>query len=132
MRSIRGIWLPLLGIAVGLGACAVTGQDGQRMVIRSDPYRAYVREVYRHQSEVSDALISALDEADPDSARYAELDATDLDVLTACRGINELASAEQSGDSPRGLAALKRARQVPECEGAVRDAKRVLGGQSPF
>jgi hypothetical protein len=132
MRATQGIRLPVLGIVLALAGCAVTSQDGQRMGIRSDPYAAYVRDVYRQQSEVSDTLIIALDEADPDSARYAELDAADLAVLTACRGINELASAEQSGDSPRGLAALKRARQVPECERAVQDAVVVLGGQSPF
>jgi len=92
------------------------------MGIRSDTYAEYVRGVFRQQSEVSDAILFALDEADPGSERYAELDAADLDILTACRGINELATDRRQG----GLAGLKRARQVPECERAAGEAEALL------
>ena len=97
------------------------------MRLKSDAYRDYVERVFRLQSEVSTDLLFALDEADPDNDRYTVLENAELAVTTACLGINELAAEQQSGQRPGGVAALQRARTVPECERAARAGARLLG-----
>jgi hypothetical protein len=96
------------------------------MPTRSDAFADYFESVFRNQNELADRLAAALDEADPDSARYAALDAAELDLLTSCRGVNELARRRQNGESAGGLGALKRARQAPDCERATQAAAALL------
>ena len=115
-----------LGLAAGLSGCAVTAVDGTRMGLRSDSFADYVETVFRRQNEVASDLATELDSADPASARYAELDAAELDLLDACLGVNQLAARQRDGDSPGGLKALKLARQTPDCERAAAAAMNLV------
>jgi hypothetical protein len=103
----------------GLCGCAVTAVDGTRMGLRSDPFADYVESVFRRQNEVASELALALEREDPDSERYGELDAAELELLESCVGLNELAARQRDGDPLGGLKALKRARQAPDCERAT-------------
>jgi hypothetical protein len=126
MRVKIGYWLTIACIGCGSGGCAVSSQDGQRMRLKSDAYADYVEQVFQHQSEISTELAFVLADEDPDSPRFARLEDAELDVLDACRGLNELASAQRSGTRPGGFAALKQSRQVPECELAADAAATAL------
>jgi hypothetical protein len=101
-------------------------QDGQRMQLKSDAYAEYVERVFQFQSDVSTELAFVLADEDQDSLRFIQLEDAELDVLTACRGLNELASARRNGSHPGGFAALKQARQVPDCERAADAAAAAL------
>jgi hypothetical protein len=124
MRATIGFWLTIAGF--GLCGCAVLSQDGQRMGLKSDAYAEYVERVFQYQSDVSTELAFVLADEDPDSQRFVRLEDAELDVLTACRGLNQLASARRNGSRPGGLAALKQARQVPDCERAAAAAAAAL------
>ena len=129
MRPMRSLVCPLLavlGFVLPLSGCAVTSLDGQHMVPGSDEFADYVELVFRRQNAVATELALALDDVDPASDRYTELEAAELDLLTACRGLNEIASSRRDGDDARGLAALRRARQAPDCERAAEAAAAAL------
>lgn len=122
-------------LLLSLCGCAVTSVNGTRMGIRSDEFADYVETVFRQQNEVASVLALELESADPDSERYAELDAAELAVLDACVDINELAAAQRDGESLRGFKALARARQTPECERATAAALNLVPvkkGSDPF
>jgi len=112
----------VLWLTLSLSACAVTSVDGDRMQPRSDVFSAYVEEVFRRQSEIATELTLALDTEAPDGDRYIALEDAELELLTACRGLNEMAQRRREGDDIRRMGALKRARQAPECERATRNA----------
>lgn len=112
--------------AVGLGGCAVTSLDGQRLRLQSDAYADYVERVFRLQSDVSTELAFLLADENPGSPRYPLLEDADDAVWAACLGLNELAAEQQNGDRPGGLGALQRARAVPECERAATAAAELL------
>ena len=118
------IWLAAFGPL--LAGCAVTAVDGQRLKPRSDAFAAYVEAVFRRQNDVATALLFALEDAEPDSPRYAELEAAEGRLLTACRGLNEIAQARRDEAELGGFAALKRARQAPDCERATLAAETTL------
>jgi hypothetical protein len=126
MRLNCRIFLVFLGPALGLSACAVTTLDGQRLGPRSDEFAAYVEAVFRRQNELAVQLELELDEAKPDSERSRDLEQAQLDLLTACSGLNALAAARRDGAKPGGLGALKRARQAPECERTSRAVAALL------
>jgi hypothetical protein len=128
MRSPSGPGAILLvfTLLLGPGGCAVTAVDGTRMGLKSDEFADYVESVFRRQNEVASALALELEGEDPDSDRYRELDAAELELLEACVGINELAARQRDGDALGGLKALKRARQAPECERATSAAAAAL------
>jgi hypothetical protein len=50
------------------------------------------------------------------------LEAAELELLLACRGLNELARAQRDGEAIGGFGGLKRARGAPDCERATRRA----------
>jgi len=102
-----------------LCGCAVTTADGTRLNPGSDGFADYVETVFRRQNAAATELTLALEDEDPASARYVALEAAELELLTACRGLNQLAATRRDGDDPRGLAALRRARQAPDCERAL-------------
>jgi hypothetical protein len=109
-------------LLLGLCGCAVTSFDGTRMALKSDAFADYVESVFRRQNEVASALALELENGDPDSDRYRDLDAAELGLLEACVGINELAARQRDGEPLGGLKALKRARQAPACERATEAA----------
>ncbi|HUF72774.1 MAG TPA: hypothetical protein VMR74_07750 [Gammaproteobacteria bacterium] len=113
-------------IVVLAAGCAVTTVDGERLRVRSDAFPDYVESVFRRQNEIATALALAIDDETPGSGRYAALEAAELELLTACRGLNELAEASRDGEGPRGLAALQRARLAPDCERATNNAAEEL------
>ena len=118
-------WL-LLGCIVGISGCAVTSADGARMQPKSAAFAAYVEAVFRRQNEIATELALALDDEDPESVRFRELEDAELALLTACRGLNQMALSQRDGERVRGLSALKRARQAPACETASSAAAALL------
>jgi len=102
------------------GCAAVPTADGQRLSLRSDEFREYVERVFREQNRVADAVAFALDVP---GAQDAELAAAEQELLAACAGVNELATArrDQQGLSTRD--SLRAARSVPDCERATRAAE---------
>ena len=118
--------LVILGTVAG---CAVTSVEGRRMGVGSDAFADYVEAVFRRQNETATALGFALDGEAPGSERYRALEAAELNLLTACRALNELASAARAGESRRGPGSLRRARQAPECELAAIAAEQHLGSE---
>jgi len=92
----------------------------------SDAFSAYVEDVFRRQNDIATGLLFALDTADPDSERFIELEDAELELSTACLGLNEMARRRRDGEPIRHLGALKRARQAPECERATEKAAALL------
>ena len=105
------------------GCAAVSTVDGQRLALTSPQFRAYVEQVFRQQNRLADELAFALEDV---AAAHPELAAVEQDLLEACAGVNELATArrdEQHLGLGRSAAA---ARSVPECERASRHAAAAL------
>ena len=101
------------------GCAAVPTADGQRLSLRSDEFREYVERVFREQNRVADAVAFALEapgELDP------QLAAAEQDLLAACMGVNELATARRDQQRLGMRASLRAARSVPDCERATRAA----------
>ena len=112
------------GILVVLAGCAaVPTADGERLRLASPEFRAYVERVFREQNRVADAAAFALEEP---GAQRAELAAAEQQLLAACAGVNELATArrDQRGLGMRGN--VRAARTVPDCERATRDVEAAL------
>jgi hypothetical protein len=118
MRLIPGSF----AIVALVAGCAVTSVDGERLRPGSDAFSDYVESVFRRQNEIATELALALDDETIETERYEALEEAELELLRACRSLNELAEAQRDGESPRGIGALKRARQAPECERASDDA----------
>ena len=112
---------------LGLCGCAITRPDGTRLGPRSDAFADYVEMTFRRQNELASDLAFALDEAEPDSPRYRELEALEIELETACRSLNELARQRRAGEAVAGLGALRRARQAPDCERAYEKGVGILG-----
>lgn len=115
-------------LALLLGGCAVTSADGQRLRPGSDAFADYVERVFREQNAVAGDLMLELDSADPDSEQYIGLEAAELSIIRACRGLNELAVRQRDGEPLGGPGALQRARQAPECERAADEVATILQG----
>jgi hypothetical protein len=92
----------------------------------SDAFSNYVEAVFRRQNEIATELTLALDDEDPKSDRYVLLEDAELELLTACQGLNQLATRRRNGEAVGGAGALKRARQAPECERATASAAALL------
>ena len=118
---MRVMFFSAVIVALAAG-CAVTTVDGKRLRIGSDAFPDYVESVFRRQNEVATGLALAIEDEPSGTGRYAALEAAELELLTACRGLNELAEATRGGEDPRGLAALQRARVAPDCERATNRA----------
>ena len=74
------------------GCAAVPTADGQRLRLGSDEFREYVERVFREQNRVADAVAFALDAP---GAQDAELASAEQELLAACAGVNELATARR-------------------------------------
>lgn len=100
--------------------------DGRRLRPGSDAFANYVESVFRLQNEAATELALALDTEDPGNTRYEALEDAELDLLRACRGLNELAARRRDGESPGGAGALRRAREAADCERAAIAAAELL------
>lgn len=117
MRLLRSSALlaPML-----LAGCAVSTAGGERLKLRSAQFRDYVEGVFREQNRVADALAFELEAP---GAASAELAAAEDELLGACAGVNELATARRD-DRRLGIGrSVRAARSVPDCERATRAAE---------
>jgi hypothetical protein len=114
-RSVAAVLLLVLS-----GCAAVPTADGQRLSLRSAEFREYVERVFREQNRVADAVAFALDAAEPEAP---ELAAAEQQLLAACAGVNELATARRDRQRMAMGDSLRAARSVPDCERATRAAE---------
>jgi hypothetical protein len=122
----RAAVIVIVSLGAWLAGCAVTSGDGRRLRPGSDAFADYVEAVFRRQDRIRTEVGLALDEQDPESDAYFELEAAELELQMSCRGLNELASRRRDGEDAGGIGALRRARQAPECERAVDRAEALL------
>ena len=101
------------------GCAAVPTADGQHFRLGSDEFREYVERVFREQNRVADAVAFALDGP---GAHDAELAAAEQELLAACAGVNELATASRDQRRLGLRCSLRAAKSVPDCERAARAA----------
>ena len=117
----------VLGVAALAGCAAVVTADAERLRLTSPQFRDYVERVFRDQNRVADEIAFALES---DTEPRGDLDSAEQALLTACSGVNELATARRDA---RRLGLRRRAelaRAVPSCERATRAATRALRGTS--
>jgi hypothetical protein len=96
------------------------------MRLKSDRFADYVEATFRRQNQISTEMALEIDAAEIDSARYSILETAESELLAACRGLNELATAERDGERVGGLGGLSRARDTPDCEAAIGRAAAAL------
>lgn len=101
------------------GCAAVSTADGERLPLASDEFRAYVERVFREQNRVADELAFALEAPGPERT---ELGAAERDLLEACAGVNELATARRDQRRLGMRRSSSAARTVPQCEAMTRTA----------
>ena len=99
------------------GCAAVPTADGQRLSLLSDEFRDYVERVFREQNRVADAVAFALEAP---GTQDTELEAAEQELLAACAGVNELATARRDQQRLGVRTSVRAARSVPECERATR------------
>ena len=99
------------------GCAAVPTADGPRLRLGSAEFRDYVERVFREQNRVADAVAFALDAP---GAQDAELTAAEEELLAACAGVNELATARRDQRRLGMRTSVRAARSVPDCERAAR------------
>jgi hypothetical protein len=105
------------------GCATVTTLDGERLTLTSTEFASYVERVFREQNRIADALAFAL-EGKP--AGRVDLMEAEQSLLTACAGVNELATARRDGEGLGLKRGAANARSVPTCERAAEDAARLL------
>lgn len=109
--------LAVVCVVVSLPACAaVPTADGERLAVTSAEFREYVERVFREQNRVADEVAFALEA--PGSP--PELAAAEQELLEACAGVNELATARRDRRSLGVRKSARAARTVPDCERAAR------------
>jgi hypothetical protein len=101
------------------GCAAVPTADGQRLRLGSDEFRDYVERVFRDQNRVADAVAFALDAP---GVQDSELAAAEQELLAACAGVNELATARRDQRRLGIRSSVRAAKSVPDCERAARAA----------
>jgi hypothetical protein len=105
---------------LGLAGCAaVPTADGATLRLASAEFRDYVERVFREQNRVADDVAFALEAPGSPSN---ELAAAEQEMLAACEGVNELATARRDGRRLGMRASVRAARTVPDCERATRAA----------
>ena len=117
----------LLALLAHSGCAAVSTAGGERMTLQSDEFRAYVERVFREQNRVADELAFAAEAPGP--ARPA-LAAAEEQLLAACAGVNELATARRDQRRLGPASSVRLARSVPDCERATRAAEQRLAGEA--
>jgi hypothetical protein len=99
------------------GCAAVPTADGQRLRLRSPEFRDYVERVFREQNRVADALAFALEAPNVQDPGLAD---AEQELLAACAGVNELATARRDQQRLGMRASVRAARSVPDCERVTR------------
>jgi hypothetical protein len=99
------------------GCAAVPTADGERLRLASVEFREYVERVFREQNRVADEVAFALEAPGP---READLGAAEQELLAACGGVNELATARRDERRLGLRSSFRAARTVPDCERATR------------
>jgi sensor c-di-GMP phosphodiesterase-like protein len=114
----------VLGALISLAGCAaVPTADGQRLRLGSPAFRDYVERVFREQNRVADAAAFALEAP---GSQDADLAAAEQELLAACAGVNELATARRDQRQLGMRQSARAARTVPDCERATRDVDALL------
>ena len=105
---------------VSMAGCAsVSTADGEKLGLASAEFREYVERVFREQNRVADAVAFALEAP----GRHEALEAAEQELLAACAGVNELATARRDQERVGMRAGAQAARTVPDCERATRAAE---------
>lgn len=117
----------LLALLALTGCAAVSTVGGERLKLRSDEFRAYVERVFREQNRVADELAFAAEAPGP--AR-ALLTAAEDELLAACAGVNELATARRDQRRLGVGRSVRLAQSVPDCERATRAAQQRLAREA--
>ena len=112
-----------LALVLLSGCAAVATTDGQRLSLTSEEFRAYVERVFREQNRVADELAFALEA--PGGER-GELAAAEQQLLEACAGVNELATARRDELRLGMRRSSSAAKTVPRCEAATGSAAESL------
>lgn len=117
--------LTILSLCACAAACAtVTTADGRRLPVRSDAFRSYAETVFRQQNSTLDEVALRLDTGDD-----APLESAELELLTQCEDLNELAQRRRD-DLSVGLGLkLRAARTTPDCERALQAVQALLGAR---
>ena len=109
---------------LSLAACAaVPTADGERLRLGSAEFRDYVERVFREQNRVADAAAFALEAPGPQNAPLA---AAEQELLAACAGVNELATARRDERRLGIRRSAEAARTVTGCERATRNVAALL------
>jgi hypothetical protein len=117
-----------LCVLLSLSGCAsVLTADGQRLELASPEFREYVERVFREQNRIADDVAFALDEPGP----HDDLAAAEQELLAACAGVNELATARRDQRRLGMRSSVRAARTVPDCERAARTVDARLVRDSP-
>ena len=120
MRLLRSSVLLALTAVTG---CAVATAGGERLKLGSAEFRDYVERVFREQNRVADELAFEAEAPGPASPGLAS---AEDELLGACAGVNELATAQRDRRRLGIGRSVRAARSVPECERATRAAERRL------
>jgi hypothetical protein len=114
------------GVLAAAGcAGAVTTAAGERLTLTSPEFRAYVERIFREQNQVATQLAFAIEDREAGAAA-ASLEAAEQSLLTACAGLNELATARRDEQDLGVLQQAQAARQAPLCEDAIGTAREAL------
>jgi hypothetical protein len=113
------------GLAMGGCAGVIEHPDGHVIALNSKQFRLYVESTFRHQNKIADALAFALVDGEAVSGLQS-LEVAEQALLSACSGVNELATAARDGVELGALVKRGLARQVAGCQTAADSAERLL------
>jgi hypothetical protein len=113
-------------ILLAAGCAPVTTLEGERLSMSSEAFRAYVESVFREQNEVATQLTFVLEDEGLTDTDYDALDAAEAALLSACEGLNEIATARRDRRDLGKLEAARAARRAPQCELAARAARATI------
>jgi hypothetical protein len=120
--------LTVLSLAFLSGCAAISTADGARLRLASPEFREYVERVFREQNAVADEAAFALESP---AAGGAGLAVAEQQLLAACAGVNELATARRDERQLPLRMQLSAARTVPDCERATRVLSAALAAVAP-
>ena len=126
---VGGLWLVAI---VFLGGCvgSVELASGHRIALNSKEFEDYVERIFKYQNKVADELAFALVDMDAAQPSYGALESAEAQLLIACSGLNELATARRDDLQLSIRRKLELARQVPNCEQAADVASAALRAAS--
>ncbi len=122
---LKASLIPVMGITLVACAGVIERPDGRIMALNSKEFRAYVGAVFRHQNRLADALAFAIVDGDSES-HLQRLENAEQRLISACAGVNELATAERDGAKLGVWRKRRLARQVVDCQIAAGAAEKVL------